>query len=410
MRVLVVHNEYGKRSGEEAVVELMEGLFRDLGCEVDRLRMSTAGVRDSLGGKVRAFVSGIYCPSGVRAMREALRRFRPDVVNVHNLYPFISPAALRECRKAGVKVIMTVHNYRLACPTGLFMRDGGPCELCLERGDEWGCVRHNCEGSRLKSVAYAARNMVARVKRHYLDCVDLFACITEFQRGKLIEAGVPAERTLVIPNGILLDCWGNGSNGADKTNKANGADKANGGGPASSGRYVGYVGRLSAEKGIDLILEAARCNPDIPFRLAGAVAVEGLVDNLPENVELVGFVSGKELDDFYAGARFMVMASRWYEGFPMSILESGAHGRGVIGPRHGGFVEVISQGDDSRRIGELFTPGDVGELSAAVRGLWDDPGLCDLLGARALAAVRERYSLGVVREMWRKAIKHCDLL
>lgn len=400
MRVLLVHNEYGKRSGEEAVVELMEGVFRDIGCEVSQLRMSTAGVRDSLGGKVRAFVSGIYCPSGVRAMREALERFRPDVVNVHNLYPFISPAALRECRKAGVRVIMTVHNYRLACPTGLFMRDGGPCELCLERGDEWGCVRYNCEGSRLKSVAYAARNMVARLKRHYLDCVDIFACITEFQRRKLVEAGVPEERTLVIPNA----CGGIGANGADKANKANKANKADIADRASLGRYVGYVGRLSAEKGIDLILEAARRNPDIPFRLAGAVADEALVADLPANVELVGFVSGKALDDFYAGARFMVMASRWYEGFPMSILESGAHGRGVIGPRHGGFVEVISQGDDARRIGELFTPGDAGELSAAVRGLWDDPARCDLLGERAFVAVHERYSLEVVRDMWQRII------
>lgn len=397
MRVLLVHNEYGKRSGEEAVVELMEGMFRDIGCEVSQLRMSTAGVRDSLGGKVRAFVSGIYCPSGVRAMREALERFRPDVVNVHNLYPFISPAALRECRKAGVKVIMTVHNYRLACPTGLFMRDGGPCELCLERGDEWGCVRYNCEGSRLKSVAYAARNMVARLKRHYLDCVDIFACITEFQRRKLVEAGVPEERTLVIPNAC-------GGIGADGGNKAIGADMTDKADRASLGWYVGYVGRLSAEKGIDLILEAARRNPDIPFRLAGAVADEALVADLPANVELVGFVSGKALDDFYAGARFMVMASRWYEGFPMSILESGAHGRGVIGPRHGGFVEVISQGDDARRIGELFTPGDAGELSAAVRGLWDDPVRCDLLGERAFNVVCERYSLEVVRDMWRKII------
>ena len=143
MKILLVHNEYGKYSGEEAVVDKMAGIFSGLGHEVAQLRMSTAGLRDSATGKMRGFMAGIHSPGGVRAMREAIERERPDVVNVHNLYPFISPASLRECRKAGVPVVMTIHNFRLICPTGLFMRDGGPCELCLQKGHEWGCVRHN---------------------------------------------------------------------------------------------------------------------------------------------------------------------------------------------------------------------------------------------------------------------------
>ena len=195
MKILLVHNEYGKYSGEEAVVDKMAGIFSGLGHEVAQLRMSTAGLRDSATGKMRGFLAGIHSPGGVRAMREAIERERPDVVNVHNLYPFISPASLRECRKAGVPVVMTIHNFRLICPTGLFMRNGEPCEECLERGNEWGCVKHNCEQSLLKSVGYAARNAVARLKHHYLDCVDRFACITDFQRRKLIAAGFPAEKS-----------------------------------------------------------------------------------------------------------------------------------------------------------------------------------------------------------------------
>ena len=99
MKILLVHNDYGKYSGEEAVVDKMAVMLSGLGHDVAQLRMTTAGARESLYGKIRGFVSGIYCPSGVRAMREALEREKPDVVNVHNLYPFISPAALRECRK-----------------------------------------------------------------------------------------------------------------------------------------------------------------------------------------------------------------------------------------------------------------------------------------------------------------------
>lgn len=137
MKVLLVHNDYGKYSGEEAVVDKMAVMLGELGYEVAQLRMTTAGARESLTGKIRGFVSGVYCPSGVKAMREAIECEKPDVVNVHNLFPFISPAALRECKKAGIPVIMTVHNFRLICPTGLFMRDNRPCELCLDKGNEW---------------------------------------------------------------------------------------------------------------------------------------------------------------------------------------------------------------------------------------------------------------------------------
>lgn len=382
MKVLIAHNEYGRRSGEEAVVETMAEIFNRLGMDVVRLTRSTAGVRDSFRGKVSVLLSGLWCPPGVKGMREALRRERPDMVNVHNLYPFISPAALRECRREGVPVVMTVHNFRLVCPTGLFMRGGAPCEECLRRGDEWGCLRHNCEGSLAKSAAYAARNWVARVKRHYIDCVDLFACITDFQRRKLAEAGFPEDKLTVIPNSIALP------EGECEVAPA-----------PQSGGYVGFVGRLSKEKGIDLIIEAARRNPDIKFRLAGSEDTE--LGELPANVELAGFLRGGELDEFYRKSRFMVMASRWYEGFPMSILEASAMGRCVVAPDHGGFTEIVSQPGGDGRIGLLFEPGNADALSRALRRLWDAPEEARRLGAAARRTVERKYSTTAVAQQWR---------
>ena len=110
MKILIVHNNYGKYSGEEAVVDKMADMLTSHGHEVAFYRRTTEGVRESAVGKIKGFLSGIYSPSGVRGMREALRRERPDIVNVHNLYPFISPAALFECKKAGVPIVMTIHN------------------------------------------------------------------------------------------------------------------------------------------------------------------------------------------------------------------------------------------------------------------------------------------------------------
>ena len=379
MKVLLVHNDYGKYSGEEAVVDKMAAVFAGLGYDVAQLRMTTAGLRESLSGKVRGFLSGIYCPSGVRAMRKALQREKPDVVNVHNLYPFISPAALRECKKAGVPVVMTIHNYRLICPTGLFMRNGTPCEECLDRGNEWGCIKYNCENSLLKSVGYAVRNAVARLRRHYLDCVDVFACITDFQRRKLIQAGFPSDKIIVIPNSVdVIDNY-----------------KSQG-----EGTYVAFCGRLSREKGVDLIIEAARRNTHIPFRLAGASRDKELIANLPPNVELTGYISGHALSDFYAGARFFVMASRCYEGFAMAILEAAAYSKPMIAPDHGGFSEIIGHGKDA--VGLLTTPGNAATLSEAVRNLWDNPQESIRLGLLANQKLKTNYSTDIIAQQWKR--------
>lgn len=403
MKILLVHNDYGKYSGEEAVVDKMASIFASLGHQTAMLRMSTAGVRDSLAGKIRVFTAGLHSPVGVNAMRRALATEKPDVVNVHNLYPFISPAALRECRHAGIPVVMTVHNFRLICPTGLFMRNGAPCELCLERGNEWGCIRYNCEQSWPKSIAYAARNAVARLRRDYLDCVDRFACITDFQRRKLIRAGFPADKITVIPNPMDLPDMSE-----DTDNRIS----------QDTDGYVAFCGRISHEKGIDLIIEAARRNTDIPFRLAGAVADPALTADLPANVRLEGYLSGDRLTEFYRNARFMVMASRWYEGFPMAILEAAKYSKPTVAPDHGGFSEIIggtsisAQNADSDRntaippIGQLFTPGDADSLSSAIRRLWDNPRLTAALGEAALQKLRSNYSTPVIAARWQDLITH----
>jgi glycosyltransferase involved in cell wall biosynthesis len=377
MKVLLVHNDYGKYSGEEAVVDKMASILTGIGYDVTQLRMSTASVRESLRGKIRGFVNGIYCPSGVKALQETLKREKPDVVNVHNLYPFISPAALRECKLAGVPVVMTIHNFRLMCPTGLFMRDNKPCELCLEKGNEWGCIKYNCENALLKSIGYAARNAVARIKRHYLDCVDVFACITDFQRQKLIQASFPKNKIIVIPNSVDV--------------------------PAAftptEGKYVAYSGRISREKGVDMIVDIARQHPNIPFKLAGVVRDRDLVDNLPSNVELVGYLTGSTLAEFYQNARFFVMASRWYEGFPMTILEAASYGKPMIAPDHGGFTEIIGKGNNA--IGVLTTPSDIESLNSAITSLWNSPDETSRLGKSAYSKLKAEYSSQVIQHKWK---------
>ncbi|MBR4553698.1 MAG: glycosyltransferase family 4 protein [Bacteroidaceae bacterium] len=369
MRTLIVHNAYGKYSGEEAVVDAIKQALESRGQEVSMFRRSSEELADSFCGKLKGFAAGVYSRSGVKGMREALERVKPDVVNVHNVFPLISPAALFECKEAGVPVIMTIHNYRLICPTGLFMRDGRPCEDCLQNRNEWNCVKYNCEHNWGKSIGYALRNYVARQTKAFADCVDAFSCITDFQREKLIEAGFSESKIKVNPN--FLD--------VNKEERPS----------FNQGEYVAFCGRLSHEKGYDILIEAARKLPSVEFRFAGAKREAETLPELP-NIKYLGYISGADYQRFVSNARFIVMPSRCYEGFPMAILEAAAQGKSCIGPDHGGFSEIIGKG--ATAIGKVFEPGNIEDLAQKVRELWDNAEATILLGKRAYEKLCAEYS------------------
>lgn len=375
MKILLVHNNYGKYSGEEAVVDKMASMFREHGHEVCFYRLTTERSRESLSGKIKGFLCGIYSPSGVKGLREILEREKPDVVNVHNLYPFISPAALFECKKTKVPVVMTVHNFRLICPTGLFMRNGKPCEVCLQKRNEWGCIQYNCEHSYFKSVGYTLRNVYARWTGAYKNNVRTFACITEFQRKKLIEAGFDKNKIVVIPNSIDIPLKYE----------------------TTFGSYVAYIGRLSYEKGYDLLVEIARKYPEIQFCFAGAKREDTNIA-FPKNVQLMGYLKGKELEHFIKNARLVVIPSRCYEGFPMAILEAAQFGKPCVCPDHGGFTEIIGKGENT--IGRLFESNNLNDLEKQILALWNQPVLVEELEQKAYEKLQKEYSSEVVYNKW----------
>lgn len=381
MKILLVHNNYGKYSGEEAVVDKMTTMLQNHGHEICSYRKTTENIRESLLGKIKGFLSGIYSPTGVKKMSEILKKEKPDVINIHNLYPFISPAALFECKKAGVPVIMTIHNFRLICPTGLFMRDGRPCETCLEKGHEWSCIKYNCEHSVPKSFGYTLRNVYARWTKAYKENIDTFACITEFQKKKLIEAGYEANRIRVIPNSV------------DAPNEC----------LYHKGEYVAFCGRLSKEKGVDFILDIAKRHPEIPFKLAGELRDEELIkDGIPDNCQLMGYLSRAQLNNFYQKSAFAIMASKCYEGFPMSILEAAQFGKCTIGPDHGGFTEIIGKGENA--IGRLFKPNHIDDLEKQIIDLWNHQESTEALGKKAFEKLKKQYDSEVIYKQWERLI------
>lgn len=383
MKILIVHNDYGEFSGEEAVVDRMIADGRRAGYEIETLRRSSKFARESFWGMAKGFFSGIWSFSGRHMMREALRTFRPDIVHIHNLYPFISPSVLPICKRAGVPVVMTVHNYRLICPTGLFLRDGKPCENCLRNGNERDCVRYNCEHNRFRSLGYALRNMVARRTRAYLDNVDYFCCLTDFQRRKLVAAGFDSSRIRVMPNYVKYE----------KAEETTPETEAWGSG------YVCYVGRMSHEKGFDMYVEVARRHPEIPFRMAGRLRDDIRID-IPPNLQLCGQLSESRLSLFYEKAAFLVIPSRCYEGFPMILLEASTHGRCCVVPNHGPFPELITDPENGNVGGLLFTPLDTDDLERKITLLWNDHVLNKQLSAQASEICRKRFAKHKLNQEW----------
>ena len=369
MRILMVHNAYGRFSGEEAVVSGVSRLLRDNGHDVSEMTRGSEEIAQMRLGKVRAIFSGIHSPSSCRRMRQALREHRPDVVNVHNVYPLISPSVLKVCRQEGVPVVMTVHNYRLICPTGLFMTDGKVCRRC-RGGREYWCLLRNCQGSIPKSLGYALRNWVARKRHSFLANVTIYAALTEFQRQILIDEGYPADRIMVVPNMAT----GQGIAASDEL-----------------GSYVGFVGRVSPEKGVETLRQAARLLPEVPFKVAGDYEPSsGLTQGAPTNLEFLGRLGGQDLSEFYRQARLIVLPSVWYEGFPMILPEAMLHGRPVVASRIGGLSEIVDDGVT----GLLSQPGDAADLAGKIRQLWDSPQDCRRMGSAGRDKALAQYSPG----------------
>ncbi len=367
MKICIVHNEYGKFSGEEAVVQSLLRLLTEHGHEVRYFSRSSAEIPGMRLGNIRAFFGGIFSFSSKKAMRRCLREFKPDIVHVHNLFPLISPSVLGVCRRAGVPVVMTAHNYRLVCPNGLHMNDGRVCEKCCG-GREYHCLLNNCEGSYFKSLGYFLRNYAARKLRLFKRNVSMFACLTEFQKQRLIEEEFDTAKIAVIPNMV-----GDGSIEPSK----------------SVGDYVGFVGRISPEKGVDALVEAARGLPEIRFKAAGAFdRMKALVADSPENFEFIGLVKYEKISEFYKLSRAVLLPSVWFEGFPMILLEAMLTAKPIIASRIGGIPEIVEDGVT----GLLFEPGNADELAAKVKTLWENPDLCRQMGQAGRKKALREYS------------------
>jgi len=366
MKIILVHNLYRTRGGEDEMVNARVHSLRKNGVDVLLVVKDSREVIKSRWSKVKAFGSGIYSFSAAHAMEKLLAKERPDVVHTQNLLPQFSPSVLAACKRAGIPTVMTCANYRLVCPTGSLFRKGKHCELCVG-GHEYWCALTNCRDNVFESVSYALRNYVHRKRSLYFDNVTMFLPVSNAVRDKLVETGIPSRKMIVVPNTVRLP-----------ETTAHCAD----------GKYIAYIGRFTHYKGIDTLLEAAR-QAKLPVHLAGDNSqMEHLLDKVPEGVVFRGLLRGNEKQAFFENALCVVVPSKYMEPFGLVAIEAMSYGLPVIASNMGGLKEIV----DHEVTGFLVEPDDALELAKKMTLLWNDRKLSQRLGAAGREKVAREYS------------------
>ena len=387
MRILIVHNYYQYRGGEAEVFQSELELLKANGHQVWSYTLNNQQITEmsslSLVGRT------LWNQKVYRQMRSQIRQHQIQIAHFHNTFPLISPSAYYACQAERIPVIQTCHNYRLLCPNGMFLRDGKVCEACLDKFIPFPSIQHRCyRGKRLPSAGVAAMLTSHRIAQTWKHQVNVYLALTDFARQKLIQGGIAAEKVIVKPNFVHPDPGeGNGN-----------------------GKYALFVGRLSDEKGIELILSAwEQIGNRFPLKIVGDGPLAHRVAVASEQIPEISWLGKKSLEDVYRlmkEATFLVFPSLWYEGLPRTIIESFAVGTPVIAANLGSMSSLIRPGID----GLHFQAGNATDLATSV--LWAANHLEEMnrLRSRTRAEFIEKYtaqeSYAKLIEIYQQALEH----
>ena len=332
--------------------------------------------------KLRALGRFFFGTGAVGVFEKFIRERKPDVVHIHNIYHHLSPAIVGAAKRRGVPVVMTLHDYKLFCPSYIMWRRGGsrsggvPCRACIEKGS-FEAVRHKCV--RDSTAASLVCFLEALLHRPLWFLVDRFVAPSRFMARTAEAGGVPRSKLRVIHNPAP---------------------------PVSASTQPGspplllYLGRLYPEKGVRNLLEACRilrCGSSVSDRREFSLVVAGegpererlekfaLSNRLP--VAFPGFVEGRAKEELLARAAFLIFPSVWYENCPMTILEAFRAGKPVVASDIGGIPELVRDGVN----GLVVPPDDPPRLARAAVRLLDDPRLRAKLGHRAERTAEEKF-------------------
>lgn len=365
--LLSVNNFHYRRAGSDAAFLDHDRLFRARGWQTAVFSMKheenlaspwqahfvqeiELARTHSAANRLRLAAKAVYSLEARRRLSGLLTRFRPDVVHVHSVYHHLSPAVLPALKRQGVPIILTAHDYKLACPAYKMFDGKQICEACRP-GSVAPLIRKRCiHGSLAMSSLVAFETILHRWLGSYLDTVSSIVCPSRFLMAKLIDWGWPPERLTCIVNFFDPDIWR----------------------PRfEPGKYFLYFGRLAPEKGLATLVRAAAISRQ-PVKIVGwgqmLQELRSLTTLLDAPVELIDRVDAGRLAELIQQARVVVLPSEWYENASLAVLESFACGKPVIASRIGGNPELVIAGTN----GWLFQAGNHEELAALMTQAADE--------------------------------------
>lgn len=347
MKILMVNKFLYPRGGCETYMLNLAQELKNKGHEVEYFGMydekNTVG--NSLGlyttnmdfhskGLARFFYPFkiIFSFEAYKKISKVLDDFKPDIVHMNNINFQLTPSVIYAIKKRNIPLVQTVHDYQMICPNHLLysFNETKPCERCIN-GSKFNCFKHSCiHGSKIKSLIGAIEAKLYKLLKTYKK-VDLYICPSKFLEEKLLSASnVFSGKTVAIHNFI-----------EKKTLPENATTKP----------YIAFASRLSKEKGVTLLAEAAKMLPQYEFVVAGNGPDDEDLKNIP-NVTMKGFLTGNELITLIANSKVMILPSVWYENCPLNILETHSFGVPVITMNSGGMAELVNDGETGLLVNE----------------------------------------------------------
>lgn len=378
MKILIAHNAYQYHGGEDAVVEAEAMLLRAHGHAVEVYQRSNDELRGM--SKPQAAVAAVWSRRSSRELGRWCEDFHPDLIHVHNTFPLMSPSLYWEAARRNVPLVQTLHNFRLVCPQAMLFRNDTVCQDCIGKFP-WRAVTRRCyRDSALQSAVTVGMLAAHRVLGTFEQRVARYIVLNEFCKDKFIAGGLPAERLRVKPNFVA---------GAPMRNRA---------------RKGGlFVGRLSHEKGIQVLLETAAMLKSAPLQVIGTGPLESAVAQT-FGKHYLGFRPPHEVLDYMAGAEFLVVPSIGVETFGLVVVEAFACGTPVIVSAHGGLADLVRDGVN----GLLVKPGDAAELAAKIEWAHANAERMREMGRAARREYETRYTpernYQLLMDIYREAI------
>lgn len=314
----------------------------------------------------------IYSIEARRKIKKLLHYERPDIAHIHIFQHQISPSILPVLRKQRIPVVHTVHDLKILCPNYKMLIGNKICERCKNH-KYINCLLNKCvKNSRLGSLVNTIEMYLHYWLKSYENNVDIFITPSKFFKQKFIEYGFQSKKIRYIPNYVDIENFEPNYNSQD---------------------YFIYLGRLSDEKGIQVLLEAMKNVKMSKLLIVGTGPLEDelkeiIQKNSLKNVELVGYKTGKELETIIKNCKFVVVPSICYENCPYSILEANAFGKPVVGSNIGGIPELIEDGIT----GLVFNPGDPRDLAEKLNFLLAAPDILPKMGKTARNRVEKHHN------------------